>query len=106
MKMMLGAIPSRLLEHVPHARGAYAHEHLDELRRADAVERHPGSPAPRAPKRLSGAGRPDQQHAFRDLRADFLVLFGAFRNSIVSLSSCFTCPARHVIERHLRPLAA
>ena len=45
----------RLLEHVAHARGADAHEHLDEVRAGDREERHAGLARDRArEQRLTG----------------------------------------------------
>ena len=60
-----------LVEQVAHAARADADEHLDELRAGDAEERHAGL-AGDGPghQRLAGAGRPDEQHAARDPRAE------------------------------------
>ncbi len=66
--MLLG-----LLEHVAHARGADADEHLDEVRARDGEERHVGLAGDRTgEQRLAGAGRPDQQHALGDPATDLL----------------------------------
>ena len=63
----------RLLEQLAHARRADADEHLDELRRADRVERHARLTRDRArEQRLAGARRPDEQHAARDLRTELV----------------------------------
>src|SRR5262249_16721988 len=54
----------RLLEHVAHARGADANEHLDEVRTGDGEERHIGFARDSArDQRLAGARRADEQHA-------------------------------------------
>ncbi len=59
-----------LLEQVAHARGAHAHEHLHEVGAADGEERHAGLAGDGArQERLSGAGRPHQEHALGYLRA-------------------------------------
>ena len=60
-----------LVEQVADAAGADADEHLDELRAGDAEERHAGLTGDGAGhQRLAGAGRPDQQDAARDARAE------------------------------------
>ena len=62
-----GRVLLRLLEHVAHAAGADADEHLDEVGARDGEERHVGFAGDRArDQRLAGAGRADQQHAARD----------------------------------------
>ena len=62
-----------LLEHVAHAAGADADEHLDEVRTGDREERHLRFARDRfRQQRLAGAGRADHQHAARDLAAEFL----------------------------------
>src|SRR4051794_26475513 len=72
-----GAVLLGLLEQVTHARGADAHEHLDEVRAADREERHAGLARDRArEQRLTGARRPVQQHALRYSRAQRLELLG------------------------------
>ena len=64
-----------LLEHVAHAAGADADEHLDEIRAADREERHIRFAGDRAgEQRLTGSGRADEQHAFRDAAAELLEL--------------------------------
>src|SRR3569623_1812994 len=56
----------RLLEQIAHTRGAQAHEQLDELRRADGIDRHARLTRHRArQQRLAGAGGADQPHAAR-----------------------------------------
>ena len=66
-----------LLEQVAHARGADAHDRLDELRRRRREERHARLARHRArEQRLAGAGRARQQHAARDARAELGVLLG------------------------------
>ena len=70
-----GRVLLRLVEHVAHARGADADEHLDEVRTGDREERHLGFAGDRArEQRLAGAGRADHQHAARDLAAEALEL--------------------------------
>ena len=65
----------RLLEQVAHARRADADEHLDEVGAGNREERHAGLTRDRArEERLTGAGRPVQQHTLRDARAERLEL--------------------------------
>ena len=65
-----GRVLLGLLEHVAHARGADADEHLDEIGAGDGEERHVGFARDRArDQRLAGAGRADQQDAARNLTA-------------------------------------
>ncbi len=65
----------RLLEHVAHAAGADADEHLDEVRTGDGEERHAGFTRHGAGDQgLAGAGRTDQQGALGDLAAQALEL--------------------------------
>ena len=64
-----------LLEEVAHARRADADEHLDEVGARDREERHARLAGDRArEQRLTGAGRPVEQHALRDPRAERLEL--------------------------------
>ena len=70
-----GGLGLGLLEEVADARGAHADEHLDELRAAEAEERHvrlagdgPGQ------QRLARARRADEEHALRDSPAEGRVL--------------------------------
>jgi hypothetical protein len=66
-----GRVLLGLLEHVAHARGADADEHLDEVRAGDGEERHLGLAGDGAGQQgLAGAGRADHQHALRDLAAE------------------------------------
>src|SRR3954464_15469776 len=68
-----GAVLLGLLEEVAHAAGADADEHLDEVRAGDREERHAGLAGDGAgEQRLAGAGRPEEQHALRDARAERL----------------------------------
>jgi hypothetical protein len=65
----------RLLEHVAHARGADADEHLDEVGARDREERHLRLAGDRLrEQRLAGARRADHQHAARDAAAELLEL--------------------------------
>ena len=67
----------RLLEQIADARGADAHEHLDEVRAADREERHACLAGDGArEQRLARPGRTEQEHASRDLRAHRLELGG------------------------------
>ena len=64
-----------LCEQVSHARRADADEHLDELRSAQAEERHVGFARHGTGKeRLSRPGRTEQQHALRDAATEVRVL--------------------------------
>ena len=66
-----------LVEQVADAAGADADEHLDELRAGDAEERHAGLTGDGAGHQgLAGAGRPDEEHAARDARAERVELLG------------------------------
>ena len=70
-----GRVLLGLLEHVAHARGADADEHLDEIGARDGEERHVGLAGDRSGEQgLAGAGRADQQHALGDAAADLLEL--------------------------------
>src|SRR5256714_4763093 len=65
----------RLLEQVAHTGRADADEHLDEVRARDTEERNAGLARDRArEQRLTGAGRPVEQDALRDARAERLEL--------------------------------
>ena len=81
----------RLIEQIADARGADADEHLDEVGAGDRKERHARLAGDRArEQRLTGSGRPQQQHAFGDARAERLeTSCGYFRNSTISPSSSF-----------------
>ena len=71
MKTMHGARLLGLFEHVAHAAGADADEHLDEVRARDGEERHARLARDRAgEQRLAGAGRADQQRALGNLAAE------------------------------------
>jgi hypothetical protein len=79
MKMMQGRVLLALLEHVAHAAGADADEHLDEVGAGDGEERHVGFARDGArQQRLTGARRADQQAAFRDLAAQALEFLRVF----------------------------
>ena len=68
-----GRVLLGLLEHVAHAAGADADEHLDEVRAGDGEERHVGLARDRAGDQgLAGAGRADEQHAARNAAAEAL----------------------------------
>ncbi len=69
-RMLLG-----LLEHVAHARGADADEHLDEVGTGDGEERHLRLAGDGARQQgLAGTGRAHHQHAARNLAAELLEL--------------------------------
>ncbi len=62
-----------LLEHIAHAAGADAHEHLHEIRTRDAEERHARLARDGARQQgFTRAGRADQQAALGNLAAQFL----------------------------------
>ena len=84
-----GRLGLGLREQVAHARRADADEHLDELRAAQAEERHLRFAGDRArQQRLAGARRADEQHALGNLAADARCTSSAFfRNSTISFSS-------------------
>ena len=66
-----GRVLLALLEHVAHPARADADEHLDKIGAGDREERHIRLAGDRAGEQgLAGAGRPDQQHALRDLAAE------------------------------------
>ena len=70
-----GRVLLGLVEHVAHAAGADADEHLDEVRARDREERHVGFAGDGArDQRLAGAGRADQQAAARNAAAEPLEL--------------------------------
>ncbi len=65
-----------LREQVANAGGADADEHLDEFGSAQAEEGHLGLAGDGArQQRLAGAGRADEEHAFRDAAAERGVFF-------------------------------
>ena len=75
-----GAVLLGLLEQVAHARGAHAHEHLDEVRAGDREERHARLAGDGAGEQgLAGARRPVEQHALGDARAERLELLGVLQ---------------------------
>jgi hypothetical protein len=70
-----GRVLLRLLEHVAHARGTDADEHLDEVGAGDREERHirlAGDGA--GEQRLAGAGWADEQRAARNSASETLEL--------------------------------
>ena len=97
----------RLLEQLAHARGAQAHEHLDELRAAHEEERHVRLTGDGArEQRLATPGRPEQQHALGDASAQPLVLLRVGQE-LDDLAELFLglVDARDVGERGLELLA-
>src|SRR5207249_476882 len=65
-----GGVLLGLLEHVAHARGTHADEHLDEVRAGYGEERHVGLAGNRAREQgLAGSGWTNQQHAARNAPA-------------------------------------
>ena len=94
----------RLLEQVAHARGADADEHLDEVGARDAEERHAGLARDRArEQRLTGAGRPVEEDALRDPRAERLELLRVLEE-LLDLLELFDrlVHSGHVLEADLR----
>ena len=90
-----------LVEQVADAAGADADEHLDELRAGDAEERHAGLTGDGAGhQRLAGAGRPDEQHAARDARAERVELLRVLEelDDFLELGLGLV-DAGHVVER-------
>ena len=74
-----GRMLARLLEKIPHARGADAYDHLHELRGAHREERHAGLAGDRfGEQRLAGAGRANEQHAFRRRAPQACIAVGLF----------------------------
>ena len=105
-----------LVEQVADAAGADADEHLDELGAGDAEERHAGLTGDGAGhQRLAGAGRPDEQHAARDARAERVELLRVLQelDDFLELGLGLV-DAGHVVERddglvaeeHARPALA
>ena len=91
-----------LREHVADPRGADADEHLDEVRAAEAEERHPGFSGDRLGEQcLPGAGRPDEQDTFRDPSSETLIPLGLLEkvHDLHQLAARFV-DARHVVEGH------
>ena len=91
-----------LFEHVAHAAGAHAHEHLDEVRTGDGEERHVGFAGHRAGDQgFAGAGRTDQQHAARNSSAEPLILAGVAQKFDDFLQILLgLVDAGDVLERH------
>jgi hypothetical protein len=94
----------RLLEQVAHARGADADEHLDEVGAGDREERHARLARDRArEERLTGAGRPVEQHALRDPRAERLELLRVLEELLDLLELLHRLVhSGHVLEADLR----
>ena len=91
-----------LVEEVADAAGADADEHLDELRARDREERHAGLARDGTRhQRLAGAGRPDEQNATRDARAEGIELLGVLEelDDFLELGLGLV-DAGHVGERH------
>ena len=98
-----GRLGLGLGEEVAHARRADADEHLDELRAAQAEERHVGLAGDRArQQRLAGARRADEQHALGNAAADARVLLRVLQELDDLAQLVFRLvDARHVPEPHL-----
>ena len=97
-----------LLEQVADAAGADTDEHLDEVGAGDRVERHAGLAGDGTrQQRLAGAGRPVQQDALGDLRADGLEL-GRLLQELLDLLELLDglVGAGDVGERRLRGVLA
>ena len=70
-----GRVLLALLEEIAHARGADAHEHLDEVGARDREERHVGLARDRlGEQRLARARRAHEEHALGNLAAELLEL--------------------------------
>ena len=98
-----GRVLLALLEEVADARGADAHEHLDEVRARDREEgdvRLAGDGA--REQRLAGAGRADQEDALGDLAAELLELLRVLEelDDLLELDLGLL-DAGDVLERHL-----
>src|SRR6185437_411684 len=101
-----GSMFLSLLEQITHTRGPDSHEHLHEIRSADAEERHPGFSGNRfRQQRLARTRRPHDQHAFGDAPTEFLELPRFFQklNDLLHFFFGFF-NAGHIGERHLLPL--
>ena len=97
-----GGVLLALLEHVAHAAGADAHEHLDEVGTRDGEERHVRLAGDGArQQRLAGAGRADQQHALGDLAAQALEFLRVLQelDDLLQLALRLV-DAGDVVERH------
>ena len=97
-----GGLLHRLLKEIAHARGAQTHEHLHELRTADAEEKYARlSRHGLRHERLPAAGRPHQQDAARNLAAQAQVAVRIFQviHHLGELRLGFV-HARHVCEAH------
>ena len=94
----------RLLEQVAHARGADADEHLDEVGARDREERHAGLARDCSrEQRLTGAGRPVEENALRDPRAERLELLRVLEELLDLLQLLDgLVHAGHVLEADLR----
>jgi hypothetical protein len=93
---------TRLLEQVAHAGGADADEHLDELGPGDGEERHLGLARDGlGEERLAGAGRTDEQDAFRHAPAETAVFVRVLEevDDLAQLVLRLVDP-RHVLEGH------
>ena len=100
---MHGRLGLGLAEQIAHARGADADEHLDELRSAQAEERHLRLAGDRLrEQRLARAGRADEQHALRNAAADVRV-FLRMLQELDDLHQLFFgfVDAGHIAEAHL-----
>ena len=98
-----GRLRLGLTEQIAHARGADADEHLDELRAAQAEERHLRLAGDRlGEQRLARAGRSDEQHALRNPAADVRVLLRMLQE-LDDLHQLFLglVDAGHIAEAHL-----
>ena len=69
-----------LLEQVAHPRCAHTHKHLDKLAARHGKEGYTRFARHRFGQQgLAGAGRPHQQHAFRDVGAQATIVLGVFQ---------------------------
>jgi hypothetical protein len=98
-----GRVLLALLEEIPHARGADADEHLDEVGPADREEGDVRFARDRArQQRLAGSRRAHQEHALRDAPAELLELLRFLEelDDFLELVLRFVDP-RHVLEGDL-----
>src|SRR5207253_8063946 len=94
----------RLLEQVAHTRGADADKHLHEVGSRDTEERHARLTRDRArEQRLTGTGRPVEENALRDARAERLELLRVLEELLDLLQLLDRLvDAGHVLEADLR----
>ena len=103
MNRIAGRVLFRLFEHVAHAAGADADEHLDEIRTRNGEERHACLTRNGAgQQRLAGTRRADQQRAFRNLAPELGEALRVLEelDDFLKLFACFIDP-RDIVEGDL-----